>query len=105
MPGGDASREENMLHCKNSPLAKVSKNFLDNHPNPYIDVFEKLSASPNAHPVPSIPIWPEIGDEISNTAQRVYLLEAEPKQALAEAQARLQLKWDTYRERQRLRTK
>jgi ABC-type glycerol-3-phosphate transport system substrate-binding protein len=93
----------NMLHCKNSPLVKVSKNFLDNHPNPYIDVFEKLSSSPNAHPVPPLPIWMEVGNEISNTAQRVYLLEAEPRQALEEAQSRLQLKWDTYRERERLR--
>ncbi|HEY0074823.1 MAG TPA: ABC transporter substrate-binding protein [Abditibacteriaceae bacterium] len=99
----DVIEKLNMLHCKNSPLVKVSANFIDNHPNPYIDVFEKLSSSPNAHPVPSIPIWPELGDEMSNTAQRVYLLEAEPKQALAEAQTRLQLKWDTYRERQRLR--
>ena len=39
----DVIEKLNMLHCKNSPLTKVSKNFLDNHPNPYIDVFEKLS--------------------------------------------------------------
>lgn len=100
----DVMEKLNMLHCKNSPLAKVSRNFLDNHPNPYIDVFEKLAASPNAHPVPLMPIWPEVGDEISNTAQRVFLLEADPKQALEEAQTRLQLKWDTYLERQRLRS-
>jgi multiple sugar transport system substrate-binding protein len=99
----DVMEKLNSLHCKNSPLAKVSAKFLNNHPNPYIDVFEKLSASPNAHGVPPIPIWPEVGDELSNVAQRVYLLEAEPKQALAEAQTRLQMKWDDYRERQKLR--
>jgi multiple sugar transport system substrate-binding protein len=99
----DVMEKLNSLHCKNSPLAKVSKKFLDNHPNPYIDVFEKLASSPNAKGVPPIPIWPEVGDELSNVAQRVYLLEAEPKQALAEAQARLQMKWDDYRYRQKLR--
>ena len=42
----DVIEKLNMLHCKNSPLAKVSDKFLSEHPNPYIDVFEKLAASP-----------------------------------------------------------
>ena len=99
----DVMEKLNSLHCKNSPLRKVSREFILNHPNPYIDVFEQLSASPHAHGVPPIPIWPEVADELSVTAQRVYLLEAEPGQALAEAQARLQEKWDEYRKRQQLR--
>ena len=101
----DVMEKLNMLHCKNSPLTKVSDKFLSEHPNPYIDVFEQLAASPNAHAVPLMPIWPEVADELGNTAQRIYLLEATPEAALAEAQTRLQLKWDTYRERQRLRGK
>src|SRR5207248_5153873 len=36
-------------HCKISPLAKVSSQFLEHHPNPYIRVFDALAASPNAH--------------------------------------------------------
>ena len=99
----DVMEKLNSLHCKNSPLSKVSEKFIRDHPNPYIDVFERLAASPNAHGVPPIPIWPEVGEEMSVAAQRVYLLEAEPEQVLAEAQARLQEKYDSFRERQRLR--
>jgi multiple sugar transport system substrate-binding protein len=101
----DVMEKLNSLHCKNSPLAKVSDKFIENHPNPYIEVFEKLATSPNAHGVPHIPIWAEVNDELSNVAQRVSLVEAAPEDALKEAQARLQMKWDTYRERQRLRGK
>jgi ABC-type glycerol-3-phosphate transport system substrate-binding protein len=91
------------LHCKNSPLRKVSAAFIQNHPNPYIDVFQRLAASPHAQGVPPVPIWPEVADELSNTAQRVYLLQATPEQALADAQARLQAKLDDFRARQRER--
>lgn len=99
----DVMEKLNALHCKNSPLRNVSPEFLQNHPNPYIDVFEKLAASPNAHGVPPIPIWPEVADELSVTAQRVYLLEAEPAQALADAQTRLQAKLNSFRQRQQAR--
>ncbi|MFT3788335.1 MAG: extracellular solute-binding protein [Tepidisphaeraceae bacterium] len=39
----DVHEKLNMLHCKNSALARVSDNFFQNHPNPYIDVFERLA--------------------------------------------------------------
>jgi multiple sugar transport system substrate-binding protein len=81
------------LHCKNSPLAKSSEAFRRNHPNPYIEVFEQMASSPNARAVPSVPIWPEVNEEVNNTIQRIYLLEAEPELALKEAQARLTEKW------------
>jgi ABC-type glycerol-3-phosphate transport system substrate-binding protein len=92
-----------MMHCKNSPLAKVSRNFLENHPNPYIAVFEKLASSPNARTITSLGIWPEVNDELGNVAQRVYLLEAKPADALRDAQNRLQEKYDRYRELQTAR--
>jgi spermidine/putrescine-binding protein len=94
-----------MMHCKNSPLAKVSKNFLENHPNPYIEVFEKLASSPNAHTITSLGIWPEVNDELGNVAQRVYLLEAKPIDALRDAQVRLQEKYDRFRTLQQARQK
>jgi multiple sugar transport system substrate-binding protein len=94
-----------MMHCKNSPLAKVSQNFLQHHPNPYIEVFERLASSPNAKTIPPIAIWPEVNDELGNVAQRVYLLEATPEVALAEAQTRLQEKYDRFREFQAGRRK
>jgi multiple sugar transport system substrate-binding protein len=93
------------MHCKNSPLAKVSDDFIDNHPNPYIDEFEKLAASPNARGVPQIPIWPEIYSELLVTAERVYLLKQTPQQALQDAQDRLQGKLDYFYAMQDARTK
>lgn len=76
------------LHCKNSPLSKVSPAFFENHPNPYIDEFDRLANSPNAFGVPSLAIWPQVQDELNNAIQRVYLLQTTPKVALDEAQAR-----------------
>jgi ABC-type glycerol-3-phosphate transport system substrate-binding protein len=99
----DVMEKLNKLHCKNSPLSRVSEDFLTSHPNPYIGVFEELAASPRAHSVPSIPIWPEVADEMGVVAQKVYLLQAEPEQALADAQQRLQAKLDDFRARQRAR--
>lgn len=86
-----------MMHCKNSPLSKVSDNFLHHHPNPYIQVFETLASSPNARPLPRLAIWPEVTDELSNVAQSVYLMEAKPEDALQAAQTRLQQKYDRFR--------
>ena len=58
-------------HCKISPLAKVSDDFLDHHPNPYIRVFDELAASPNAHPTEPVPILAEVNDEMNNFVQRL----------------------------------
>ncbi|MBV9866370.1 MAG: ABC transporter substrate-binding protein [Abitibacteriaceae bacterium] len=101
----DVMEKLNSLHCKNSPLSQVSEQFIRNHPNPYISVFEELARSKNARGVPPMPIWPEVADELGVVAQRVYLLQAEPKEALQDAQNRLQEKYETFLERQRLRAK
>lgn len=85
-----------MMHCKNSPLAKVSDNFLQKHPNPYIQVFEDLASNPKAFTIPSIPIWPEVADEMNNVAQTVYTLQDTPANALRIAQERLQAKYDRF---------
>jgi multiple sugar transport system substrate-binding protein len=91
------------LHCKNSPLAAVSQAFINNHPNPYIDVFETLAASPNARGAPKIPILPEVVDELNNVAQRLTLLQTDAATALREAQERLQKHYDEYAEKRRAR--
>ena len=92
------------LHCKNSPLSKVSPDFLRKHPNPYIEVYDNLASSPNASPnLPPVGIWPEVNDEITDVAQRVYLLETKPADALRQAQARLQEKYDRFRATQEAR--
>jgi ABC-type glycerol-3-phosphate transport system substrate-binding protein len=84
------------LHCKNSPLAKVSDSFIRTHPNPYIDVFERLAASPNAQGALPVAISGEVGDEIGNMTQRVIKLEQTPEQALAQTQQRIEAKLARY---------
>ena len=99
----DVVERLNTLHCKNSQLADVSKSFLENHPNPYIEVFDDLASSPNAHPLPEIGIWPQVNDELNNAIQEVYLMQKTPKQALDDAQARVQGFWDRFLALQEMR--
>jgi len=99
----DVMEKLNKLHCKNSPLAKVSDDFLNNHPNPYIRVFERLARSPHAQTVPQIPIMPEVVDDLNSLSQRVSLLQITPQQGLAELQVRLQAQYDEFARQQRAR--
>ena len=92
------------LHCTNTCLRTRSDGFVDQHPNPYIDVFEDLAGGPGARGLPPIAIWPEVGNEMGFVAESVYLLEKTPEQALAEAQARLAGQYDTFRRIQSKRT-
>ncbi|HEX4055374.1 MAG TPA: extracellular solute-binding protein [Tepidisphaeraceae bacterium] len=92
-----------MLHCKNSPLAKVSNYFLTHHPNPYIRVFEELAWSPNAHITMQCPIASEAGQELLALAQGVVALQLDPETALREAQVRLQARYDDFEAKQKIR--
>jgi len=87
-----------MRHGKNSPLARVSQNFLTHHPNPFIKLFDQLARSPNAIAAPMIGIQPQIMDEMGNVFQEVSQGHKSPKEALDEAQARLDDEWKTYRQ-------
>jgi ABC-type glycerol-3-phosphate transport system substrate-binding protein len=93
-----------MLHCKGTPLRKVSEYFMTRHPNPYIDVFETLASSPNARSLPKVPIWPEVAEELINESQAVYMLEKSPEEAVRDAQSRCQAKYDAYLDAQRRRS-
>ncbi|MGC9258952.1 MAG: extracellular solute-binding protein [Phycisphaerae bacterium] len=84
------------MMSKNSPLRKVSKNFIEHNPNPYISVFQMLAASPNARGLPHIPIMPQVANELNTEAQAVALLERTPTDALRRAQHRLQQEYDSY---------
>ncbi len=99
----DVMEKLNKLHCKDSPLAKVSDDFLINHPNPYIRIFERLANSPNARTVPQIPIMPEVVDELNALSQRISLSGGEAATALAELQVRLQADYDEFVRQQRVR--
>jgi multiple sugar transport system substrate-binding protein len=91
------------LHCKISPLAEVSEGFMLHHSNPYIRVFDRLAASPNAHPTEPIPILPEVNDELTNFTQRLALMQVSPEEGLQQVQDRVQQKYDQFMEDQRQR--
>jgi multiple sugar transport system substrate-binding protein len=91
------------MQSKNSPLQRVSRNFLEHHKNPYVQVFESLASSPGARGLPQIPIWPEFTDEMNNTIQQIMLLEQSPTQALQQAQVRMQGKYEQFMRKQRAR--
>jgi ABC-type glycerol-3-phosphate transport system substrate-binding protein len=84
------------MHSKNSPLRDVSEEFIENHPNPYVQVFEDLSSSPHARGLPRVPIWAEVQAELSTIAQEIFLLKSEPEEALARVQKRMQAKLDRF---------
>jgi hypothetical protein len=91
------------LHCKISPLARVSDQFLDHHRNPYIRVFDALAASPNAHPTEPVPILNEVNDEMNNFVQKLALQQTTPEEGLKAMQDRLQRSYDDFVEEQRER--
>jgi ABC-type glycerol-3-phosphate transport system substrate-binding protein len=92
-----------MMHCKNSPLTKVSDYFLTHHPNPYIKVFEDLASSPNAHLTMQCPIAPQAGADLLAVAQGVSTLSIDPETALQDLQVRLQREYDDFAAIQRIR--
>jgi ABC-type glycerol-3-phosphate transport system substrate-binding protein len=79
---------------KFTPLHKVSDEFLNTHPNPYISVFIEMAKSPNARFVPKLPIWTEYRDELDVACSQIYSLIAPPEEALTEVTERVQWKFD-----------
>ncbi len=75
-------------HRKFSAFIEYSDGFVENHPNPFIDVFIELAKSPNGKTTPRTPIWESYEDELIVAADRVYRHIATPRDALAYAQNR-----------------
>jgi multiple sugar transport system substrate-binding protein len=92
-------------HCKISPLTKVSEDFLTNHPNPAIRVFDELAAGPNAVATEPIPILAEVNHEMDNFVQRLAVMEITPEEGLKIMQDRLQKKYDDFVASQEARRK
>lgn len=85
-------------HGKNSPLRIVSEDFLNTHQNKYIRLFDQLARSPKAFANPKIGVYKQINDEMNVAVQEVNSGSKEPKQALDDAQARLEKVWKIYQE-------
>ena len=89
-------------HCKISPLAKVSDDFVEHHNNPFIKVFEAAAASPGAHGTPAIETMPQVADELTNFTLNLATLRTTPEQGLAEVQQRTQAFYDDFMAKQAL---
>jgi multiple sugar transport system substrate-binding protein len=79
---------------KFSPLKTVSREFIENHPNPHVEVFMDLARSPNVFHVPQVSIWYQYRDEIRNAFDRVRLGMATPEEVLPQVQQTMQEEWN-----------
>lgn len=83
----------NLAQRKFPPLKEVSQEFLENHPNPYIELFIGLAASPHAGHAPTMSIWFEYQDEITAATDMVRFAVIEPEEALVTVQTRVEEMW------------
>jgi multiple sugar transport system substrate-binding protein len=88
---------------KNSPLLAVSDDFYERHRHPYIRMFQALAGSPGARAQPKLSVWKEYREETRTMFQRLWLLQAPPEQALAEAKQRIQKSWTREQNKSRAR--
>jgi ABC-type glycerol-3-phosphate transport system substrate-binding protein len=79
---------------KFSPLADLSPDFADRHPNPNVGVFIRLARSPHAGYVPRLSVWNEYRDEMLVAADQVLTLSTDPASACRQVQRRVQWKFD-----------
>ena len=79
----------NRLHCKNSPRKVVSEQFIFTHPNPYIDIFNRLADSPNAQGSLPTPLAPHVGSELGNAITAIATLSDSVDAAMQTAAERI----------------
>ncbi len=88
-------------HGKNSPLVETSEGWIEDHPNPYIDVFTELAESPRCYRPPPIGIWQEYLNAWARAFDDIWTRRRSPERALDELQAEMQRRLDHELERKR----
>lgn len=73
-------------HCKNSPLAAVSREFFDTHPNPHIRVFDEMARSEFAFSYPQTPVWAQLWTETLYMLENIIRGVADPREQLTRTQ-------------------
>ena len=91
------------VQAKLTPLSRVSDDFVRNHPNPYIRVFDEIAASPRARGPQQVTIFAEMVDQVNYMVQKLMNLGGTPVGLLRESQARLEEKYALYKSRERAR--
>lgn len=90
-------------HCKPSPLAKASDEFLARHPNKGIRVHYDIFNSPRAFIAPPTRVWQQFKDEFDTAVQSMWRLDVPAKQALTRLQPQVQTLIDRAAEERRRR--
>jgi len=85
-----------LSHGKTSPLQSVSEEFFRRHSNPQIRLFDALARSPQAITLPHTGMYPQMGAELGNAFQEVNTGSKTPRQALNDAQRRVDGLWEIY---------
>ncbi|MBN2445173.1 MAG: extracellular solute-binding protein [Phycisphaerae bacterium] len=88
----------NWIHYKGSPLNEASQDFTATHPNPVIDVHERLARLPDAQGDPPLPNWLELREAFGNAYIDIWRDGADPAQRLERLQARIVKLTDIARE-------
>jgi multiple sugar transport system substrate-binding protein len=79
------------VHCKNSPLAEASPDFLASHPNKGVGVFASVANSARGFRCPQTRTWLQFKDVCDAMMQQVWTQKKPAAELLVEAQARSQV--------------
>ena len=101
--GQEGSEMLNMMHGKFTPLKRVSREFIENNPNPNVEMFRDLAQSPDVFCAPRMGIWYEYADEIAPMMDAIRLGKATPEELLPHVQQRVQHKLEQARRRMQRR--
>ncbi len=90
-------------HCKGSPFASVSEEFLESHANRGVRLHTSMAGSPRAFIAPTTPNWPQYKDLLDTAFQDMWKLEAQPAARLGLVEQRANEILATAREHRRMR--
>ena len=83
-------------HCKGSPMARVSEEFLRNHRNRGVRLHTELANSPRAFVAPATPAWAEMKDILDTAADSIWKGNAEVGVRLKGTRERCQIALDRH---------
>lgn len=63
----------NDKQAKPSPLMKISRKFIRNNPNPFIQVFDRIARNATVQSAPPSPIWPRVHNQLTVMANRIWM--------------------------------
>jgi len=92
------------VHCKNSPLAVSSPEFLANHPNRGVRVHDAIAKSPRAYLCPRTRTWLQFKEEFDAAAESIWTLRSPADKELGALQGRTQALLDRASDQRRRRS-